>query len=273
MIKTIYAFVEDAAKAEGFIKSLRWTSTAHQAHTTVHVLTPTPSLMPVLAPLGGIYMPEFVLREEAEAELGYVRSLLAHADPAIEVVGYQDDIAWLSGQVRRHQPLADIVMVATAESWTVDRLRWRVIETVVTTAGGPIVLLPPGRSLDTVKHAVLGWKSSPEARRAVHDLVAIASPGARIDVTSVSCQAAADEDTQTALNGVAAYLARLGFEATTVHIQEESPAEALQVRTLEAGADLLVVGAFAHSRLREILFGGVTHDLIRDARVPVLLSR
>jgi nucleotide-binding universal stress UspA family protein len=273
MIKTVYAFVEDAAKAEGFLASLRWTAVAHQAHTTVHILTPTPTLLPVLAPLGGVYMPEFVLQEEGEAALSHVRGLLAHADTPFEIAAFQDDVAWLAGQVRRHQPLADVVMVGTSESWTIDRLRWRVVETVVTTAGGPVVLLPPGRSFAQVEHAVLGWKESAEARRAVHDLVAVAAPGARIDVVAVTEDATPSEATRAALDQVVVYLGRLGFAATAMPIHHDNAAEALQVRTLERGADLLAVGAFAHSRFREILFGGVTHDLIRDARVPVMLSR
>lgn len=273
MIKTIYALVEDAEKADGFLGALRWTASAYQAHTTVHVLTPLPNFMPALAPLGGIYMPEVVLREEGEAELGHVHRLLKHTDTPFEVVGFQDDMAWLSGTVKRHQPLADIVMVGTAESWEIDRLRWRVVETIIGTAGCPVLLVPPGRSFSQVKYAVFGWRSSPEARRALHDLTSLASPGARIDVTAVSEAAGADEQTQCELNEVCAYLHRLGFNASSAHLQDGRVAEALQVCTMECGADLLAVGAFARSRMREILFGGVTHDLVRDARVPVLLSR
>lgn len=273
MIKTIHAIVEDAEKSEGFVQALRWTATSRQAHGTVHVLTPTPHLMSALAPLGGIYMPEFVLAAEADAETSHVRQLLQFAKPPLQVTGLQDDLAWLSGEVRRHLPVADIVMIGTAESWTVDRLRWRVVEGVVMTAGCPILLLPPGRSFDQVKHAVFGWKSSPEARRALHDLVAMASPGARIEVTAVGSEPETGETVQRELNEVVDYLKRLGFAASSRHLHDEQVAEALQVCALESGADLLAIGAFAHSRLREILFGGVTHDLVRDARVPVMLSR
>jgi len=55
--------------------------------------------------------------------------------------------------------------------------------------------------------------------------------------------------------------------------QRYDVAEQLQTHALEIGADLLAAGAFAHSRLRELVFGGVTAGLINETRIPVLLSR
>jgi len=56
-------------------------------------------------------------------------------------------------------------------------------------------------------------------------------------------------------------------------LREVSTAEQLQRYALDTEGDLLVVGAYAHSRIREVLFGGVTRELIGSSRIPVLLSR
>ena len=98
-------------------------------------------------------------------------------------------------------------------------------------------------------------------------------PGARVDIVSCGDKPSHDGDSR-GHGAVADYLDHHGFEAGSVWLdQRYDVAEQLQTYALEIGADLLAAGAFAHSRLRELVFGGVTAGLINQTRIPVLLSR
>ena len=57
-----------------------------------------------------------------------------------------------------------------------------------------------------------------------------------------------------------------------VHCERASVSEEIRAHAQEYAADLLVMGCYGHSRLRESILGGVTHDMLRDASMPLLLS-
>jgi len=118
---------------------------------------------------------------------------------------------------------------------------------------------------------VLGWKAGAPAARAMHELIRIAARGARIDVVGV--KHGLDDQPCTALDPVVTLLERHGFKAKA-HLLDHGlpPQNALSAFALEQGADLLAVGGFAHSRVREIMLGGVTLSLIDDPRLPVLMA-
>jgi len=138
-------------------------------------------------------------------------------------------------------------------------------------SGTPLLLLPPGRSIRNVGHAVLGWKPGPTAMRALQNLVRLAAPGARIDVVAIK-HGLADQP-ETALEPVLALLHRHGFSVEGHALDRSGKAQdGLTSFALDRGADLLVVGGFAHSRMREIVLGGVTRSLIDDPRLPVLMA-
>ena len=158
------------------------------------------------------------------------------------------------------------------EHWDTPWLRDRVVETSLAWIGTPVIVLPAEPRLAAVRHAVLGWKPSPEATRAVHDLVHLCDPRARIDVVI----ATDSEGDPAASNGdeVRRHLVRHGFEVVihTVPLAGDSEAEAIHGFALDARADLLAVGGFGHSRVREVVLGGVTRELVRTPALPVMFS-
>ena len=73
---------------------------------------------------------------------------------------------------------------------------------------------------------------------------------------------------------LAAYLARHGISATVHRLPKEGKetGEVLRRTAIDLAADLIVIGGFGHSRLRERFFGGTTSDMIKSAAVPVLMA-
>jgi nucleotide-binding universal stress UspA family protein len=121
---------------------------------------------------------------------------------------------------------------------------------------------------------VVGWKPSREASRAVHDLVALAEPGAQIDLVMVDAEAGSAGHDKRAVE-VERHLVRHGFKVTLHTSRRESwktVAQMLEHFAVQRGADVLAVGGYAHSRAREVVLGGVTRDLIAQSRLPVLMA-
>ncbi|MEG3175445.1 universal stress protein [Sphingomonas sp. RB3P16] len=269
MIKTILAIVEGPVRGTGFIDAVLGLAEYRQAHVIFDILTAAPLLSANLAPLGTLYTLPGELRQLTREHASSLRTLLPPGSQA-EVVSHCDDVGWIPGDLRATAPLADMIVIGPGDAWSIDWLRRRTIETVLVASGTPVLLLPPGRSLRSVEHAVLGWKPEPAAMRALHHLVALAAPGARIDVVAV--KHGLDDLPETVLDPVVALLSRHGFSVKGHALdRSETPQERLTSFALDRGADLLVVGGFAHSRVREILLGGVTRSLIGDPRLPVLM--
>lgn len=270
MIKTILAIVEGPVRGSGFIDAVLGLAEYHQAHVIFDILTAAPLASANLAPLGTLYTLPGELRQLTRDHASSLRALLP-PDSQAEIVSHCDDVGWIPGDLRATAPIADMIVIGPGEAWSIDWLRRRTIETVLMATGAPVLLLPPGRSVRSVDHAVLGWKPGPAAMRALQHLVGLAAPGARIDVVAV--KHGLGDLPETALDPVVALLSRHGLSVTGHALdRSETPQDRLTSFALNRGADLLAVGGFAHSRVREILLGGVTRSLIDDPRLPVLLA-
>jgi nucleotide-binding universal stress UspA family protein len=269
MIRDLLAIVDNATVAAPFLAHALALGELHDAHLEIAALTPSPYFAPQLLPLGAMYVPDEVLARDDKAKVEAVSALVSASKTRSSVFGLHDDVAWLAGDVRRSRQLADLVLIGSLEEWETPWLRRRVIETAIVSSGTPTIILPPRKGLARVSRAVLGWKPSPEANRAVHDLVAIAEPGAAVEIVIVDQKIERDAGDE-----VVRHLARHGLKPQLHRLECDGVPEAgvLHGFALRSAADLLVVGGFAHSRLREIVLGGVTRTLIEETEVPVLLS-
>jgi nucleotide-binding universal stress UspA family protein len=136
--------------------------------------------------------------------------------------------------------------------------------------GVPLMVVPTGwQNKIATGRIIIGWNVSKEARRAVADampLLAIAS--------SVMIFVVDQSDDQPGID-VGLHLARRGVRAKIEHVIS-SGAPVAQVILTEASrhdADLIVIGAYSHARSTRILFGGVTQAILKQATIPVLMSR
>jgi len=137
-----------------------------------------------------------------------------------------------------------------------------------------MLVLPAGTTPRPFDRLAIGWNGSREATRALTDAVALLAPGAAIDVLMV------DGAAQPLGHGIepgadiARNLARHGFRVTVDDLARGpgSVAETLVEAACTRGADLLAIGGYAHSRLSEMILGGVTRDLFGESRIPCLFS-
>jgi nucleotide-binding universal stress UspA family protein len=144
---------------------------------------------------------------------------------------------------------------------------------VIMEAGRPILLAPKGFDELRTKQIVVAWKDTREARRAVADALPFLKQAKTVYVINVT-EGTDEESHRSGLKAVAAYLDRHGIysETETVPVGKLSVSECLQTAAERNGADLIVCGAYGHSRIREWAFGGVTSDLIEASSKFVLFS-
>lgn len=274
MIKDILAIVDNAERATPFVEAVLTFARSNGAHVAIAALTSGPYLAPELLPVGVAYVPDEILSKDDARKVEAVRALVASADCPVTVFGLHDDIGWLAGDLVRSRHIADLILIGAPGHWQTPWLRRRVIETSILSSGTPTMLAPSEPRLTAVRRAVLGWKPSPEANRAVHDLVRFCEPGAHIDVVMAVDRERERERAGRDGEEVRRHLMRHGLD-TELHILPTdgmSEADVVHGFAMRSRADLLAVGGFGHSRVREIVLGGVTRSLIADASVPVMLS-
>lgn len=130
---------------------------------------------------------------------------------------------------------------------------------IVLHTGRPVLLVPKGRDNAAVRTAVVAWKNTSEAQRAMADAVPLLK-GADVTIAVVR-----EGDTTPSTADPQAFLARHGIIAKVEVLATGAPAsEQISAYARKSGADLVVAGAYGHTRFREWVFGGVTRGLLTD---------
>ncbi|MBZ9904664.1 universal stress protein [Mesorhizobium sp. BR115XR7A] len=150
------------------------------------------------------------------------------------------------------------------------------VDTLVYDAGRPVLVVPSGGPLvTTFKRVLLAWNGSKEAARAAFDALPFIIEAEKTDILVIDPPDTLDERPEAAGAEIASALSRHGA-TVSVSVQKSggtSVDDIIQNRITETGADLLVLGAYSHSWLRQLLFGGVTRTVLRSSQVAAFLSR
>ncbi|MDR3516141.1 MAG: TetR/AcrR family transcriptional regulator C-terminal domain-containing protein [Azospirillaceae bacterium] len=154
------------------------------------------------------------------------------------------------------------------KNWSADQL--------LIASGVPVLIIPEVWNAGTVgTRALVAWNASRESRRAIVDALPLLRTAQAVTVLIV------DPDKRPGIFGenpgadIALYLAHHDVQA---QVQQTTAngypiADTILAQVAAQNSDLLVIGAYSHSRSSEIIFGGVTRSLLAHAPVPILLSR
>lgn len=189
------------------------------------------------------------------------------AEPGSASVGWCEETGSETDHVARRGRLADLIVIGRPAD---DRSGPSIItaETALLETGRPIILVPPNGSSAPPRRLAIAWNGSVEASRAV----ALGMPLIeRADQVAIVTVDEASGMVQSA-HELADYLHWHGIEAK---VEAITPAEGtgpdILGATARLGTDLLVMGAYTHSRLRELIFGGATQHILYEAPLPVLM--
>ncbi len=149
-------------------------------------------------------------------------------------------------------------------------------ETVMLDCGRPVLLLPyigfKGKLIGG--HVLVGWNASRESGRAVHDALPFLKAASQVTVLVVNPKGGARGHGEQPGADIAQFLARHGVKVTASQTVADDidAGDAIISRVSDINADMLVMGAYGHSRLRELIIGGVTRKVLATMTVPVLFS-
>jgi len=149
-------------------------------------------------------------------------------------------------------------------------------EKLLLSSGSPILVIPSGWKSGSIGNQILvGWNASREARRVVADALPFLLAAPSVTVLVVDSHERADRHGEEPGADIALYLARHGahVEVEQVSSRGSPVADIILSYAADHGVDLIVIGAYSHARPVEMVFGGVTRTLLKEAPVPVLMPR
>ncbi|MCW9034800.1 MAG: universal stress protein [Alphaproteobacteria bacterium] len=171
--------------------------------------------------------------------------------------------------IARHGRLNDVVVcgrpIEGSEYPSMATLNAALFET-----GHPVLVTPPKIADSFGKQVAIAWNGSAEASRAVRMGLPFLVAADKVSIVT----AETDKTARETADDLAVYLAWHGVNADPVYF---SPAghgvgEAMLLECGKVGADMLVMGAYTHSRVRQFILGGVTSHVLSAATIPVLMS-
>ena len=170
--------------------------------------------------------------------------------------------------VARHARAADLVITSAGPGFA-DLATHADTGDLILRAGRPVLVVPDSGATATFSTIMVAWTDTRECRRAISDALPMLRLAERVVIAEVAIDAL---DARAAIDDVAGWLARHGIAADKIVSRpKRSSTDTLTALADEVGADLVVAGAYGHSRIREWAFGGVTRDLLlRDRRCTLL---
>ncbi|MCB1883479.1 MAG: universal stress protein [Geminicoccaceae bacterium] len=187
-------------------------------------------------------------------------------DAAADLVTVEGEPAGVLAAAAR---TADLTLAAQEANDGSEIIGPAVIDDLIVAAAGPVLMLPRAApSPEGFRRVVVGWDGGRAASRALKDALPFLH-GAE-QVTLVTFGEAEDAGLEDAVRLLAAH--GIKAEALAVADGEGTSGERLLAIAADRHADLLVMGGYGHSRLRELVLGGTTRHVLRHAALPVLFS-
>ena len=202
------------------------------------------------------------------AEAGKTFRAAAGADRQAE---WRSAIEFPTQTLFREARCADLILIEKGKSGDIHRSID--VGAAILGAGRPFLVVPATVKSLVADHVVIGWKDTREARRAAQDALPFLHEAKRVTVMEI-CEKDQMDIARHEVADVVHYLAQHRIRAECrVEIQAQgSGADQIIALAEDEGADLLVTGAYGHSRFNEWVFGGMTRDLLTSSPICCLMS-
>lgn len=227
---------------------------------------------------GGHAVIEVVTQEQAEAEAKMLEAKLEEKLEGQSVMwAVERGVAQLGTVnllVGSRSRFADLVVLGKPYDKGKDNAEAAILEAVLFSGGVPVLLLPEGTKVPVKpKRAVVAWNDSAEALEAIRAALPLLQAAELVSIVIIDPpKHAIDRSDPGGL--LTQMLSRHGVRCEITVLAGTMPrtSDTLQRHISEIGADLLVMGAYGHSRLREALLGGATRNILEDATLPVIMK-
>jgi len=206
---------------------------------------------------------------EVEAE---VRQRLERNACRWSAVGMSTQIAGIGYSVADACRFSDLVVSARPYGPGRSTVQASIVEAALFGAGVPVLVTPDAGLPQSFRHVLLAWNDSPEAMRAARAALPLMVRAGRVEIVIIDPPRHGPDRSDPG-GRLAQMLSRHGVHVDIRILARTLPgiADLLAREAADRNADLLVMGAYGHSRLRESIMGGATRDMLEAAQVPVLM--
>lgn len=248
---------------------------AHLAGLCVVAEPEVPGYVLAQVPMGAWDAQISQLRERAEAAAAAFRTAAQRAGLAADCRVESSIGPGMAEVVALHARHADLAILGQDDPEDPRPGGSGLIGDVVLASGRPVLAVPYiGASPNLGERILVAWDGGREAARAINDALPFLVAAKSISVVVINASSRRERHGSIAGADISLHLARHGVkvQAEPIEITGISVGEALLSRLVDEAADLLVMGAYGHSRFRQTVLGGVTRTILESMTVPVFMS-
>lgn len=276
-LKDLLVLVDDGPESAARIDAAALLATRHDAHLT-GLYAAAPLVLPGHI---DIELPEAVRALQRQAFQDNVESARRLFHERVALAGLTDRSEWRAVRgnpndvVATHGRYADLIVVGQVDRHHRHDLPLAQPEDLVFACGRPLLVIPYAGRVRTIGERVMvAWNAGRESARAVNDAMGILEKAHKVTVLAVNPRNGPSGLGDEPGADIARHLSRHGVRAESAHITTDAldPGDTVLNEIADQSCDLLVMGAYGRSRLREMVLGGMTHHMLQHMTVPVLMS-
>jgi len=269
-------FVDGRTEAVGILEFAGVLAQEHGSHLTAVFMQPDPAATSPEMFARGKGMLSVIEAHQARLE-GIEADHRALFEDIVRRQGIRSEwrsLPYLSSEVGVHAYYADLVVIARPEPAGQTAGPPGLAESLVLSSGRPIILFPPRGTVSRVRRILVAWNARREAIRAAADALPLLVKAEAVEVLVVDHERHPGHGPEPGAD-IARHMARHGAQVEVRRLSSggEDVGRLLLSQAAAFRADLVVMGAYGQSQLSEWMFGGVTRTVLREAVLPVLMSR
>src|SRR5580704_6464983 len=273
----IVVFIDGRTETAGILEFAGILAEEHGARVISIFMQPEPTVTPAETFARGKGMESIIEVHRAQLERIEAEHR-AQFENIVRRCGIRSEwrsLPYLSSEVGVHAYYADLVVIARPESAGPSTGPPGLAESLVLSSGRPIIMFPARGTVSQVRRILVAWNATRESIRAVADALPLLVKAKAVQVLVVDHERNRAGHGQDPGADIARHLTRHDAQVEVQRLSSggKDVGQLLLSQAAAFGADLLVMGAYGHSQLREWMFGGVTRTVLYQAALPVLLSR
>ncbi|WP_427965653.1 universal stress protein [Altererythrobacter sp.] len=229
-----------------------------------------------------VFAPGDIYGSVLEAAMPVIKENAAKLREKIEADLANEDVSWdwifqygmAEHRLLEQSAIHDLVVVGSRDIGENDPRTSHLVGDLVMRARTPVLVVPQGQTgFDCSGPAMVAWNGSTEASIALRAAVPILRKASKVTLATVTEEDERQRFDLPPTDG-AEYLSRHGVESEMVDIPKgDAPVSDTLLSAARArGCSYMVMGAYGHSRLAELLWGGVTHRALSDPQIPIVIA-
>lgn len=277
-VKSLLMQLGEADASDKEIKAAVELAARFQAHLIGLYISPEPVFPAYVMgqmPHGAIEAQQATMKENADKAVDAFNKACEREGLSYEVRQARAFVEDIPGVVGQHGRYADMTILSQYNPEAPSAGGGAVLEHTILTCGAPTLVVPYiGAPESYGRTMMVAWDGSREAARAVKDAMPFLTEADKVTVLCVNPRKDTSAPSHEPGADIAHFLARHGVKAEAKHVtsKDMGPGDTILSRMADEGTDMLVMGGYGHSRLSELVLGGVTRTILEHMTVPVLMS-